>query len=87
MTIESGGGALSGVRVLEPTELPPFTEIGLRLTLRADLDGLVAILHAIESSRPLLLLRALQLSAASVESEGPVPLETVVELVALARRG
>ncbi len=85
--VRAGGGELSSVQVLEPTEVPPFTEIGLRLTMRADLDGLVAILHAIESSRPLLLLRALQLSAASVESEGPVPLETVVELVALARRG
>jgi len=86
--VRANGGELLTAQVLEPTDAPPFLEIGLRLELRAGLRALAGVLHAIETNRPLLLVRSLRLSAGAEvrESEDP-PLETVVELVAFARRG
>lgn len=81
------GGEVRTVQVLEPTEAPPFVEVGLRLTLVAELESLVGLLHAIETSRPLLLVRSLQLRVPGDHpaAETP-PLETVVELVAFNLR-
>lgn len=86
--VREHGGEVRTVQVLEPTEAPPFVEVGLRLTLVAELESLVGLLHAIETSRPLLLVRSLQLRARGDQptAEAP-PLETVVELVAFNLRG
>lgn len=86
--VRANGGEVLTVQVLEPTEAPPFVEVGLRLTLAAGLDSLVGLLHAIETSRPLLLVRSLRLVAGEPDAAGAVPpLETVVELVAFTLRG
>lgn len=86
--IREHGGEVRTVQVLEPTDAPPFVEVGLRLTLVAELGSLVGLLHAIETSRPLLLVRSLQLRARGDQptAEAP-PLETVIELVAFNLRG
>lgn len=88
--VRAQGGEVLTAQVLEPAEVPPFLEIGLRLTLRTGLDGLVGLLHAIETGRPLLLVRSLQLvageGAEATPEGGAAPLETVVELVAFALR-
>lgn len=85
--VRANGGEVLTVQVLEPSEAPPFVEVGLRLTLAAGLDSLVGLLHAIETSRPLLLVRSLRLSAGEPDPSGAVPpLETVVELVAFNLR-
>lgn len=85
--IRAHGGELLTVQVLEPTEAPPFVEIGLRLTLRSALESLVGLLHAIESNRPLLLVRSLQLVAGEPAARGgSPPLETVIEVVAMGLR-
>lgn len=86
--VREQGGELGSTQVLEPTEAPPFLEIGLRVQLVIGLESLVGLLHAIETSRPLLLVRALDLRAREPAAEAGAPLlETVVELVGLARRG
>lgn len=85
--IRARGGELRTVQVLEPADAPPFLEIGLRLTLRTGLDGLVGLLHAIETNRPLLLVRSIHLVAAESSAVAERKLDTVVELVAFALRG
>lgn len=84
--IRARGGELRTVQVLEPAEAPPFLEVGLRLSLRTGLDGLVGLLHAIETNRPLLLVRSLQLVAEESGAAAERKLDTVVELVAFALR-
>lgn len=86
--VRANGGELLTAQVLEPTDAPPFLEIGLRLELRAGLPALLGLLHAIESNRPLLLVRSLRLAAGTEARQGEdPPLATVVELVAFARHG
>ncbi len=86
--VRANGGELLTAQVLEPTDAPPFLEIGLRLELRAGLRALAGLLHAIETNRPLLLVRSLRLSAGTEAREGEdPPLATVVEVVAFARQG
>lgn len=85
--VRAVGGEVLTAQVLEPAEAPPFVEIGLRLQIQAGLDGLVELLHAIESGRPLLLVRSLRLAAASDGEADGAPLETVLELVAFGLRG
>lgn len=83
--VRAQGGEVLTSQVLEPVDAPPFREIGLKLTLTADLEGLVGLLHAIESNRPLLLVRSLRLGPGGVEGDGR-RLATELELVGLAAK-
>lgn len=84
--VRAHGGEVLTSQVLEPVEAPPFREIGLKLTLSAGLEALVGLLRAIESNRPLLLVRSLRVGAGGGEGEGR-PLATEIELVAFESKG
>lgn len=85
--VRERGGQIASVHVLEPVELGAFTEVGLRIVLEADMEGLVGLLHAVETSRPLVLVRRLELDAEDPPADGGPPrLRAVVELAGLNQR-
>ena len=56
------GAAVASVQILDPEPADAFTDIGLRLTMTADISTLRDFLYAVEARDPILLVRAFSLS-------------------------
>ena len=52
------GAAVASVQILDPEPADAFTDIGLRLTMTADISTLRDFLYAVEARDPILLVRA-----------------------------
>ncbi len=79
------GAAVASVQILDPEEAPPFTDIGLRLTMTADISTLRDFLYTVEARDPILLVRAFSLTRGeradgAASSPGTEPLTATVEV-------
>lgn len=68
------GAVVTSVQILDPEAAPPFTDVGLRLTMVSDVSTLRDFLYAVETREPVMLLRSFALGRADGGSTGdPVP--------------
>ncbi len=79
------GAAVASVQILDPEPADAFTDIGLRLTMTADISTLRDFLYAVEARDPILLVRAFSLSRTersdgTASSLGTEPLTATVEV-------
>ena len=79
------GAAVASVQILDPEQTPPFIDVGLRLTMTADIGTLRDFLYAVEARDPILLVRAFSLSRGertdgTAPSPGTEPLTATVEV-------
>lgn len=79
------GANVSSVQILDPDQAPPFIDVGLRLTMTADISTLRDFLYAVEARDPVLLVRAFSLSRGEraeggTASPGTEPLTATVEV-------
>ena len=58
------GATVASVQILDPEAASPFTEVGLRLTMGADISTLRDFLYAVETREPVLVLRSFSLARA-----------------------
>lgn len=58
--VDAAGGDTGSTQVLEPRDVDSFTRIGVRIRLEGDIETLREFLHAVETSRPMLLVEDLQ---------------------------
>lgn len=85
--VQARGGRIASVQVLEPIDLGGLSEVGLRIVFEIEMDGLIGLLHALETSEPLVLIRRLTLQAERrANGAEPTHLRTELELAALSRR-
>ncbi|HEX8374702.1 MAG TPA: type II secretion system protein GspM [Geminicoccaceae bacterium] len=80
------GAVVTSVQILDAEPAPPFTDVGLRLTMVSDISTLRDFLYAVETREPVMLLRSFSLGRADGGSGGePLPggsepLTTTVEI-------
>ena len=74
--------AVTSVQILEPAPAPPFTRIGLRLSMTGDVAALRDFLYAVETRVPVLVIDSLGLIAPETLSDASVApqLTATVEL-------
>lgn len=63
-------GQVQSVEILDPRQADPFIEVGMRLRTSMTLTSLTHLLYSIETSRPVMLVRALSIQA---EAQRPSP--------------
>ena len=73
------GLTVSSVQFIEPEPDPPFTRVGLRLSLSGTIAAIRDLLYAIETHSPVLLIDALNLAAPDLPQDAP---DTATELSA-----
>ena len=56
------GANVASVQILEPSQVPPYIDVGLRLTMTADIGTLRDFLYTVENRDPVMLVRGFQLS-------------------------
>lgn len=80
------GASVASVQILEPESAPPYVDVGLRLTMTADVSTLRDFLYALETREPLMLVRGLSLArgegglGAAPPPPGTEPLTAAVEI-------
>ena len=68
------GAVVTSVQILDSEPAPPFTDVGLRLTMVSDVSTLRDFLYAVETREPVMLLRSFALGRADGGSTGePLP--------------
>jgi hypothetical protein len=67
------GAAVASVQILEPEPAPPYVDVGLRLSMRADVSTLRDFLYAVETREPLMVVRAFSLSGGGPDAGGDPP--------------
>lgn len=72
IVLQNGAKALS-LQILRPTEDKELVRIGMSLTIEADIDGLRAIVHAIESRTPLIFIENIAVKGAQSDFVTPDP--------------
>lgn len=82
--VRGSGGALESVQILEPEELGPFHEIGLRLSLSCGIEELRHILYALEASTPAMRVTSLALRPAGENGEAGPALHVTMQVTAFA---
>jgi hypothetical protein len=87
--VRRGGGTLDSVQVLEPVQVAPFVQVGLRVSFTAQLEGLRSVLYAVEQHAPVLLVRELSATETEIYNEdnsaSKPALSTVIEVLGYAR--
>jgi hypothetical protein len=58
------GAVVTSVQILDAEPAPPFTDVGLRLTMVSDVSTLRDFLYAVETREPVMLLRSFSLGRA-----------------------
>ena len=67
------GTAIASFQVIEPTSAPPYTDVGLRLTMTADISTLRDFLYAVETRDPVMIIRSFSVSRNESGTEGLLP--------------
>jgi hypothetical protein len=68
------GAAVASVQILDPEPAPPYVDVGLRLSMTADVSTLRDFLYAVETREPVMVVRAFSLSRAEGGADGiPAP--------------
>jgi type II secretion system (T2SS) protein M len=67
------GTAIASFQVIEPTSAPPYTDVGLRLTMTADISTLRDFLYAVETRDPVMIIRSFSVSRNESGTEGVLP--------------
>lgn len=65
------GGELTTVQILDPEQIEPFAEIGVRLTLAGDTATLRDFLYAVETHTPVLIVRTLDVALRGSDAASP----------------
>lgn len=90
--VAEGGGAFVSAQGLAPEGEASFERIGVRVQFNTTVDGLVRTLHAIESSRPLLFVEALEVRGRPVrkgqefDRTQTVPLNVTIDVAGFRRK-
>ncbi|MGQ9367937.1 type II secretion system protein GspM [Azospirillum sp. ST 5-10] len=85
---QAHGTALTSLQILDPVAQDGMTRIAVRLRLEGRLDGIVALLHAVETARPLLFVEGAEVSqprGAATAPGGP-PLLLALDVHGYARQ-
>ncbi|MEW5726271.1 MAG: type II secretion system protein GspM [Pseudomonadota bacterium] len=75
--VDGAGGTLASLRVLPAGEEGPFRRVALRAQVGATLPALQRVLHALEASRPVLVLDNLSVTAPAAPAGADDPVLTV----------
>lgn len=67
------GTSIASFQVLEPASAPPYTDVGLRLTMTADISTLRDFLYAVETRDPVMIVRSFSVSRNESGTEGLLP--------------
>jgi hypothetical protein len=67
------GTSIASFQVLEPASAPPYTDVGLRLTMTADISTLRDFLYAVETRDPVMIVRSFSVSRNESGTEGMLP--------------
>ena len=67
------GAVVTSVQILDSEPAPPFTDVGLRLTMVSDVSTLRDFLYAVETREPLMIVRAFSLSGGEGGAGGGDP--------------
>jgi hypothetical protein len=67
------GAAVASVQILEAAPAPPYVDVGLRLTMTADISTLRDFLYALEVRDPMMLVRAFTIARNESGGEEPAP--------------
>lgn len=67
------GTSIASFQVLEPASAPPYTDVGLRLTMTADISTLRDFLYAVETRDPVMIVRSFSVSRNESGAEGTLP--------------
>jgi hypothetical protein len=78
------GAAVASVQIVEAEPAPPYVDVGLRLTMEADVSTLRDFLYAVETREPLMVVRGFSLSrgegSADPAPPGTEPLTASIEI-------
>ncbi|MEX2648639.1 MAG: type II secretion system protein GspM [Alphaproteobacteria bacterium] len=93
-TMERNGGSVGSVLPLTPVEDGTLQRIAVRVEFTADIGALRAMLHALESGRPVLVVDRLEVRAEAVRGldgllgeHAPVPLAVTLDVHGYRRPG
>lgn len=67
------GASVSSVQILDPEPAAPFTDVGLRLAMTADIGTVRDFLYAVETKEPVLVVRSFSLARGDGTGGEPVP--------------
>jgi Type II secretion system (T2SS), protein M subtype b len=67
------GAPVASAQTLDPASAPPYTDIGVRLTMTADISTLRDFLYAVETRDPVMIVRSFSVSRNESGTEGLLP--------------
>ena len=67
------GASVASAQILDPQSAAPFIDVGLRLTMNADISTLRDFLYAVETRDPVMIVRSFSVSRNETGTEGMLP--------------